>query len=260
MPDLGPETLALLAAVALLAGFVDAIAGGGGLLTIPALALAGIDPVAALATNKLQSTFGSGAATLAFARAGHIDLRAMAAPALASAAGSVAGVLLLSRLPHDFLALALPAALALVALYFLLAPRIGDADRAARWPARAFNLGIVPLVGAYDGVFGPGTGSFFMIGFVALRGMGMIRATAHTKLCNFASNAAALAIWTTQGQILWPAGLAMGLAQLAGAHIGAATAMRSGSALVRPLLVAICLALALRLAWQQATLAGLLPL
>ena len=258
--DLDPGTIAALAATAFVAGFVDAIAGGGGLITIPAMALAGLDPVVALATNKLQGTFGAASATWSFARAGHIDLRRMAAASLTSAAGSVAGVLALSRLPHDFIGRLLPFALIAVALYFWLSPRAGDLDGRARLSETAFTFGFVPLTGAYDGAFGPGAGSFFMMGFVALRGMGMVRATAHTKLCNFASNIAALAIWAVSGQILWPLGLAMGVAQIAGARIGAALAMKNGTRLVRPLLVTICLALALRLAWQQARLAGLLPL
>ena len=256
--DLSFETVAALAATAFVAGLVDAIAGGGGLVTIPAMALAGLDPIVALATNKLQGTFGAASATWSFARAGHIDPRRMAAAALLAAGGSVAGVLALSRLPHDFIGRILPFALIAVALYFWLSPRAGDVDGRARMPDAAFTFGIVPLIGAYDGVFGPGTGSFFMMGFVALRGMGMVRATAHTKLCNFASNIAALAIWAVSGQILWPLGLAMGVAQIAGSRIGAGMAMRNGTRLVRPLLVAMCLALALRLAWQQARLAGLL--
>ena len=258
--DLSFETVAALAATAFLAGIVDAIAGGGGLITIPAMALAGLDPIVALATNKLQGTFGTASATWSFARGGHIDLRRMWAAALLGGAGSVAGVLALARLPHDFIGRLLPFALIAVALYFWLSPRAGDVDGRARLSETAFTFGVVPLIGAYDGVFGPGAGSFFMMGFVALRGMGMVRATAHTKLCNFASNIAALAIWAASGQIMWSLGLAMGVAQIAGSRIGAAMAMNNGTRLVRPLLVAICLALALRLAWQQATLAGLLPL
>lgn len=251
MPTLDALTLALLTGVALAAGFIDAIAGGGGLLTIPALALAGLDPIAAIATNKLQSTCGSGAATLAFARAGHIRLADMGRAALASAGGSILGVLLLSRLPHDWVGGALPVALALVGLYFWFSPSAGAAERGERLGAAPFEATVVPLIGAYDGVFGPGTGSFFMMGYVGLRGMGLVKATAHTKLCNFASNAAALTLWAASGQIVWPAGVLMGAAQWLGARAGAGMAMRDGGRLVRPLLVSICFILALRLAWRQ---------
>jgi uncharacterized protein len=240
--------LLVLFAVALLAGLIDAIAGGGGLLTVPALALAGYDPLTALATNKLQSTFGSGSATLAFARAGHLDPRRSWPFALASAAGALAGALTLTHIPRETATVALPFVLVAVALYFALSPRISEADAHHRMSRGLFTATVVPLVGFYDGVFGPGTGSFFMIGFVELLGLGLVRAAAQTKLANFASNAAALATLAFSGHIVLPVGLAMGLGQFAGARIGAGLTMRHGAKLVKPLVITICCLLAVRLA------------
>ena len=150
--------LALLAAAGFVSGFVDAIAGGGGLITLPALALAGLDPVAAVATNKLGSSFGSGSSTLAFARAGKIDARTMAAPAFAALIGSAFGALALPYAPRQTLADALPFVLIAVALYFAFAPPLDESLRHARMSSRLYALTLAPAIGFYDGVFGPGAG------------------------------------------------------------------------------------------------------
>src|SRR5271165_3451739 len=138
-----PTVLALLGLAGFGAGFVDAIAGGGGLLTLPSLALAGLDPVAAVATNKLASTFGSGSATLAFWRAGKIEA-AMAPAALAAAAGAALGALALPWAPRAALAEALPVVLVAVALYFAFAPRLSEARRPARLSLGGFAATLAP--------------------------------------------------------------------------------------------------------------------
>jgi uncharacterized membrane protein YfcA len=110
-----------------------------------------------------------------------------------------------------------------------------------------FGLTLVPAIGCYDGIFGPGTGSFFMLAFVMLLGFGMLKATAHTKMLNFASNIGAFAVFAFSGVIHWQAGLVMGVGQFLGAQAGSRLAMRSGARLIRPLLVVACVALAIRL-------------
>ncbi|WP_237479820.1 TSUP family transporter [Lichenibacterium dinghuense] len=242
-----PTSFAALCAVALVAGCMDAIAGGGGLLTVPALIFAGLDPRAVLATNKLQGSFGTASATSAFARAGHLPLGSWPF-ALAAAAGSVVGALTLDHVPQRAVSVALPFVLLGVALYFALSPRFSDAGRHHLLSRPAFLATVVPLVGFYDGVFGPGAGSFYMAGLVAVLGFGVLRATAHTKLCNLASNLAGLATLALGGHVIWALGLAMGLAQFAGAQVGARLAMRHGARLVKPLIVAISLVLAAKLA------------
>lgn len=246
--DFSPEiVLFLLVVAAFVAGFIDSIAGGGGLITVPALLLSGQSPVMALGTNKLQSLFGSASATIAYASKGHVDLKTQGKSALLSAAGSALGAVTATLVSGEWLRQFLPVLMIAIALYFLLKPDLSDADRHQRMSPLVFMLTLVPAIGFYDGIFGPGTGSFFMIGFVLLAGYGMLKATAHTKLLNFASNIGAFAVFAASGAIDWKTGLLMGLAQFAGARIGAHTAMKSGAALIRPLLVTICLLLAVKL-------------
>ncbi|ACK51419.1 protein of unknown function DUF81 [Methylocella silvestris BL2] len=242
---------ALLVATGFAAGFVDAIAGGGGLLTLPVLTLAGLDPVSAIATNKLQGSFGSGSAMRTYARAGHIRWSEVGLLAALAAAGAVAGAALVAHLPVDWLKAVLPVALVLIAVYFAFSPKISDLETHARMSVKAFTLTIIPLIGCYDGMFGPGAGSFYVLGFVELLGYGVVKATAHTKVANFSSNLAALATLAMTGHVWWILGLAMGVAQFFGARLGAHTAIRNGAALIRPLLVTICLLIAARLAWAR---------
>ena len=243
---MSPATLTILALVGFASGFVDAVAGGGGLLTLPALALAGLDPVAAVATNKLASTLGSGSATLAFWRAGKIKTN-MAPAAVAACVGAVLGALALPYAPRAILSAALPFVLIGVALYFAFAPepRRGAAPAAHfRGPLRHT---LAPAIGFYDGVFGPGAGSFYLISLVALVGLSLIPAMAGGRLSNFGSNAGSLIVYALSGHILASAGLAMGVGTFLGARLGASAAMRAGAKLVRPLIVAVSCAMALSL-------------
>ncbi|GAA3859605.1 TSUP family transporter [Celeribacter arenosi] len=244
------EAIALLLIAAFVAGFVDSIAGGGGLITVPALLLAGVPPIAALATNKVQGLFGAGMAAITYARAGHVNLRAQIGTALLSFAGGVCGALLASTLPTDVIRLGLPVLLIGVALFFALKPGLSDIDGHRRLSPLAFSAGFVPFIGFYDGLLGPGTGAFFMLGFVGLAGYGILKATAHTKLLNFASNIGGLAGFLLVAKPLWALGLAMGAAQIAGAYIGSKLATRVGARLIRPVLVITATALALRLLWD----------
>jgi uncharacterized membrane protein YfcA len=247
MEALLSTALPLLLAAAFLAGFVDAIAGGGGLVTVPALLLAGFTPVESIATNKLQALFGSATATLAYARKGHVDLRAQSKWALLSFLGSALGAGLATVLPGEFLSALLPLLLIAIAVYFALKPNMGDVDRARRMGPVLFGFTIVPVIGFYDGIFGPGAGSFFMLAFVGLAGFGLLKATAHTKLLNFASNLGGFVVFALAGVVHWKIGLAMGAAQFLGARVGAALAMKNGARIIKPLLVIVCIALAIRL-------------
>lgn len=240
----------LLILAAFLAGFVDAIAGGGGLITVPALLLAGASPIEALATNKLQGTFGAATATASYARAGHVDLRQQIGMAVVSGIGGALGALVAHLIPVEFLRVVMPVILVAVALFFALKPGLSDADRVQRIRPGVFAVTAVPLIAAYDGFFGPGTGSFFMLAFVMLAGFGVLKATAHTKLLNFSSNIGSLAVFIPSGAIWWVVGLCMAVAQVAGSAIGARLAMRVGSRLIKPLLVVTSTAMAARLLWQ----------
>lgn len=241
---------AMLMLSAFLAGFVDAIAGGGGLITVPALLLAGASPVEALATNKLQGAFGAGTAAISYARAGHVRPMDQLGMAAVSAAAGAGGAMVAHLMPAEVLRLIMPVILVAVALFFAFKPGLTDLDRVERIKPAVFTFTAVPLIAAYDGFFGPGTGSFFMLAFVMLAGFGVLKATAHTKMLNFASNVGSLAVFVTTGATWWAVGFAMAAAQIAGATLGAKLAMRVGARLIKPLLVVTSTGMALRLLWQ----------
>lgn len=239
--------MGLLAAAAFTAGFVDGIAGGGGLITIPALLMAGLDPVTAIATNKLQGVFSTGSALHAYLRRGLIDWRAVPLPFVAALCAGGGGALAVQSLPVDWLRVIVPLLLALAALYFAFSPGLRDVDAHKRLGLGGFTLCLVCPVAFYDGFFGPGAGSFYMLGIVALLGFGVLRATAHTKVLNFASNLASLAYFLSQGLAVWSFGLVMAVAAIAGAQLGSRLAIRHGVRLIKPMLVMMCLAVAIRL-------------
>jgi uncharacterized membrane protein YfcA len=247
MEPLSAEVFVLLFAVATCAGLVDSIAGGGGLLTVPALMWTGLPPTLVLGTNKLQGSFGTLAASIAFWRRGMVRPRALLPAILCTLAGAVAGTLTVQRLDSGFLARLVPALLIAFALYFLLSPRVSDEDAQHRIGAGTFALLVGTSVGFYDGFFGPGTGYFFVIAYVVLLGHNLRRATAHTKVLNFTSNIASLATFALGGHLVWSLGLVMAAGQFVGAWIGSHLVLRHGARLVRPLLVLVSLAVSLRL-------------
>ena len=242
-----PDTLALLVAVATAAGLVDAIAGGGGLLTLPALLWAGLPPLPALATNKLQGSFGTATASLNYVHKGELDPRGLTRAVAWTFAGSASGTLAVQHLASAWLEHLVPLLLIGFSVYFLSSPRIGDEDARQRIPPALFGLLVGFSVGFYDGFFGPGTGTFFAAGFVLLLGWNLRRATAGTKLLNLTSNVASLLFFAAGGQVVWVLGLAMGLGQVAGAWLGSHLVVRHGSLIVRPLLVLVSVAVSLKL-------------
>lgn len=259
MIELSAEAFAFLIAVAFAAGGIDALAGGGGLLTIPALMAAGIPPVPALATNKLQSAIGTASAFFTFHRAGKVDVRAFAIPAVAAFVGSIAGGTAVQLVDPRFLTAFVPVLLIAMALYFLLAPPMSDVDRHARI-GRTGLAAVSAAIGFYDGFFGPGTGSFLTTALVALGGLGLLRAIATTKFLNLATNVAALVAMIAGGKVLWLLGAAMAMANVAGNQVGARLAIRYGGKGVRPLLVIMSLALTAKLLADPANpLRAMLP-
>lgn len=254
---LTPEVLLLLALAAFAAGFVDAIAGGGGLITLPALILAGLSPVEAIATNKLQGTFGVATSSYTFWRAGEINLASLWPAALATALGAAAGSAIVLQIDAAWLMATLPVLLVAVAIYFALLPRLRPAMPSTprvRLAVLGPLLGVT--IGFYDGFLGPGTGSFFLLGFVALGGLGVLRATANTKLLNFVSNVTSVGVFALAGQITLIAGLVMAAGQIAGSRLGARTALKRGEDLIRPLVVAVTLLVALKLLSDPANALG----
>jgi len=240
-------TLIALGFVGVVAGFVDAIAGGGGLIAVPALLTAGLPPVAAFATNKMQSAIGTSIAAATYWRRGYVDLRAIGPAILTMLIGAFAGALVVKQIDTTILSYVVPVALICIAVYFTFAPRLTDADSHARLNFAIFVPVMGAVVGFYDGVLGPGTGSFLTLGFIALFGLGVTRAAANTKFLNLASNIGALALFIPSGDVVWPIALSMALGQLAGGYLGALTGIRFGAKLIKPLVVVISIALAVRL-------------
>ncbi|MTH33416.1 TSUP family transporter [Paracoccus limosus] len=251
MFDLSLDLVLMLVGAAFAAGFVDSIAGGGGLITVPALLLAGIPPTQALATNKVQGAFGAATAAISYARRGLVDLHSQRRAAAIAFAGGLAGALCVAALPTQLLRYVLPVVLIGIALFFALKPGLNDLDRTQRMAPALFSLTVVPAIAFYDGLLGPGTGAFLMLGFVMLAGYGVLKATAHTKLLNFASNLGGLVAFAAVGKPLWLLGATMAVAQVAGATLGARLAMRIGARIIKPLLVVTSTGLALRLIWQM---------
>lgn len=246
-----PELAALLLFAAFVAGFIDAIAGGGGLIVVPALMLAGLSPAQTLATNKVQASFASFAAAFSYTRRGLVEPRKQLLPAGAAFLAGLAGALLITVMPTDILHLVMPALLIMLALFFALRKGLGDTDRAERIRPVVFALTFAPLIAFYDGVFGPGAGAFYMIGFVSLAGYGLLKATAHTKILNFSSNIGALLGFLIFGEPAWILGLCMGASTLVGALLGARAAVMVGARLIRPLLVVTSAGMAIRLLWEK---------
>lgn len=241
-----PWVYPALTAVALLTGFVDAIAGGGGLIMIPALLSCGVPPLQALATSKVQSTLGTGVALANYGRSGLLNWRAHRCNVLLVFAGAGVGALVVQSIDISALKLIVPVLLAGAALYVLLSPRMTDEDAHHRLSPAGYAP-VAGAIGAYDGFFGPGTGSFFTTSLVALRGYGLTRSTALTKLFNFTSSLAGVILFAVGGKILWLLGLCMAAGAMAGGWLGSHTAIRFGARLIRPLLVVISLALTGRL-------------
>jgi uncharacterized membrane protein YfcA len=236
----------LLPLVSLLAGFIDAIAGGGGLLTLPSLLVAGLPPQNALATNKGQSVFGSGMALLRFYHSPLLDPKRMLPTFPATFLGALVGAQLITLFPPQHLTPLVMALLVAVAVFMIFykpphphAPR--TAQTAARRATLAASIGAV--IGLYDGFFGPGTGTFLILAYATLLGDQLDAASANAKIANFASNLAALFLFWSKGLILWKFALPMAAGQALGGWLGAHVTVRRGRGLVRAMTIIMSLAL-----------------
>ncbi|SRR6266540_620560 len=253
---ISPWLYPLLFVTALVAGFVDSIAGGGGLITIPVLLNLGLTPQDALGTNKLQATFGSGSAAWNYGRAGLIDFRACVGGIFFTVIGAGLGSWLViamgrNKTGEDVLRQIIPWLIVAIAVYMLLQPKVGETDLHPRMNAGLFHFSFGLGLGIYDGFFGPGTGTFWALAFMLLLGFNMTRATAHTKVMNFASNVASLAVFLAAGHTYLGAGLCMGAGQWIGARLGSRVVVKKGVKFIRPVFIAVAVAITARLLWQN---------
>ncbi|MDP9437013.1 MAG: TSUP family transporter [Actinomycetota bacterium] len=244
----------VLCLFAFLAGALDAVVGGGGLVQLPALlvVLPQVPVVALLGTNKLASIVGTASAAVHYGRTVAVDRRQAVEMALAAFAGSALGALLATVVSSEVLRPVVLVALVLVLAYTLRRPALGEVEALRLSPPaqRAVALTGGALIGLYDGFVGPGTGSFLVFLLVGAVGLSFLHASATAKVVNTMTNLAALLLFAYGGHVLWALGAAMAVANLAGSQVGARLAVRRGSAWVRRVFLVVVTALVLRLAWD----------
>ena len=234
------EWLLLLFLVAVIAGVLDTLAGGGGLITIPALILGGVPPIAALGTNKLQGSMGTATSTYMMFKNKKVDWASVKYLILTAFIGSVFGTIVVQFINPEVLSFVIPIVLLIIAIYFLASPIQTNNDKAIKLSSRKYRNIVIPFVGFYDGMFGPGTGSFFALSGVLCRGHDLITSTAIAKPLNFSTNIASLIIFLVAGQIIWIVGILMMLGQMLGAWIGSQYLFKINPAYLRWVIVAMC--------------------
>jgi uncharacterized membrane protein YfcA len=245
-------TLLLACSAAFLAGFVDAVAGGGGLIQLPALLAAYPEaPVPELlGTNKVASFAGTSSALWRYARAVAVPWRAAGPAAATALVGSYTGARLAGYMPSAWMRPVVIVLLAAVAVYTMRRKDLGDAPTEPRIAGWAGGALIGGALGLYDGFFGPGTGTFLLVAFVTLQGLDFLSANAGAKLVNVATNLAAIAAFASAGQVRWELALPMAACNVAGAQLGSRLALRSGAPFVRRVLLVVVTALLVKLTWD----------
>lgn len=239
MQQLSPLAFGLVVLAGGAAGFVDSIAGGGGMISLPALLAVGLPPHLALGTNKLQSSFGSLTASLRYRAAGIVRFRDMVPGIAATAVGAAGGALAVGAVDASLLRYLIPVLLLAILVFLLLRPRFGlvQAERRVAWLPFWIIAGL--SLGFYDGFFGPGTGTFWAMGLVGFAGLDMRGATAHTKVANLTSNLISLAVFAVAGSVWLTVGLAMGAAEVLGALAGSRLVLRRGASFVRAMTLGV---------------------
>lgn len=231
------DWMGFLCGAAFFAGLVDSVAGGGGLISLPALLAAGVPPHLALGTNKVQSFAGTSFSVLRYQREGLLQKNVATPAACAALAGSFLGARLAMAIPGVYLERLVPWILLSVGIFTFARPGFGEMDRfTGQSPGSIWAAGLVGLsIGCYDGFFGPGTGSFLIFLFIVLFKFGFVRASANAKPVNLASNISALAAFAAAGEIAWRTAWPMALANIAGNWLGAGLAVRGGARVIKPL-------------------------
>lgn len=225
----------------LLAGFVDSVAGGGGLITLPVLLGLGLPPQVALGTNKFQSSFGSFSAAYNFVRQGRVRLRDTVPGIVFTLLGAASGAWAIQQIPNDFLKHVIPFLLLLVLLYTVFSPRLGAEDSQPKMGIQVFFLVFGLALGFYDGFFGPGTGSFWTVALMAGLGFNMAKATGYTKVMNFTSNIVSLGVFLLGNNVAYTAGVIMAVGQFLGARFGSGLVIKKGTGFIRPIFITMVL-------------------
>lgn len=239
-----------LGALIFLAGFIDAIAGGGGLISLPAYLASGLSPALLLGTNKLSSSIGTVASALRYLRGGKFPIGPFLPVIAVALAASAAGARLALHLKPESIRVLLLVALPIVAATVLTRKKFGHEDSTGRWSAGELALrssaAALPI-GCYDGFFGPGTGTFFAVAFSRFCGYDLVQATTGAKILNLSTNLAALATFLLAGQVDIRLGAAMGVLSVAGHYAGATLAVKKGARAIRPMIALVCAGLFLKI-------------
>lgn len=246
---LSSEWLIFLFCVAVIAGFLDTLAGGGGLITLPALLMSGLAPLEVLGTNKLQGSMGTATATSLLLKKRKIHWADIRGLMLFAFIGATLGAIAVQFVNTEALTLLIPFVLLGIAIYFIISPQPSQIEQTPQLALPLYQRLIIPSIGAYDGAFGPGTGSFFALAGVSCRGLGLIKATATAKPLNFATNLASLLVFIFAGQIAWLVGLIMMGGQFIGAWLGTHSLFHIPVSLLRALVVVMCLAMLIKTVW-----------
>ncbi len=243
------EILALLFLGGLIAGFVDSIAGGGGLIALPIILSCNIPPQIALGTNKLQGTFGTLSSSYNYIRKGQVDFKEAKLGIVFTFIGAALGSLIVQLIKPSIIKDLIPILLGAVLIYTFFSKKLGYEERQAKLSHglffSLFGLGL----GFYDGFFGPGTGSFWTAAMLVFLGLDMIKASGFTRVMNFVSNIVALTIFIIGGKVVFSAGICMGIGQLIGARLGSNLAIEKGAAFIRPVFMAVVLITIIRLVY-----------
>ena len=234
------EILTFLFIIGMVAGFIDTLVGGGGLLAVPALLLSGIPPIYVLGTNKFQGSMGTGIATFLLFRKKKLNWEAIKYLMLLSFIGSVVGGVIVQFIDTEFLSLAIPIVLVVIAVYFIISPKPDERVKNSK-PNKIIEKYAVPSVGFYDGMFGPGAGSFFVMTGVMFKKLEIIQATILAKPLNFASNIAGFVVFYSFGHIAFMIGLIMMLGQLIGSFVGTHYLLKANPKVIRLLIVVMSL-------------------
>lgn len=230
-----------------LAGFVDSVAGGGGLIALPALLFIGLPPQMALGTNKLQGSFGTLSASYNYIKNGNASIKDSFSGIIFTFIGAASGSVLVQLVNASIIEKIIPVLLFLVFVYTFFSKDLGFKDQPPKLSNKAFYLLLGLGLGFYDGFFGPGTGSFWTLGFMFFLGFNMTKATGHTKIMNFTSNIASLIFFTLGNNICFSVGLTMAAGQVIGARLGSGMAMKKGAGFIRPVFLSVVFFTILRL-------------
>lgn len=247
------STIVLILVAGFAAGWVDAVVGGGGLIQLPALLMVpGITPVQALATNKMGSIFGTTTSAVTYFRRARPDLKTAVPMALIALVGSFGGAILAASLPASVFKPIIIVALVAVAVFTAFRPTIGTLTKLRYTGHRHYGTaGAIGLViGFYDGLIGPGTGSFLIIAMVTLLGYSFLGASAKAKIVNMATNLGALTFFLPNGSLLWGIGLILGGANMAGGYVGSRMAITQGSRFIRVVFLVVVGALIVKLGYD----------